>query len=96
MGGVRGKVNYTSLDGNHEEAELCVNYFNKAVLDMVRMAKEKGADAVIGIKSVVFYEGGQHEEFTKPECSDDGIEGQILTFGRAVKWKSGAPVVPVR
>jgi hypothetical protein len=87
MGTVRAKVNYTSLDPSHEDSELCANYFNKAVRDMVHMAEEKGAQAVIDVKSVVFYEGGQREYYSKPECSDDGIEGQVLTEAIAIKWK---------
>jgi hypothetical protein len=92
MGNVRTKVNYQSLDPAREEAELCQNYFNKAVRDMVKMAKAKGADAVIQVKSVVFYEGGQHESYPRPECSDDGMEGQVLTEGIAIKWKNKAEV----
>lgn len=88
MGQVRTKVNYQSLDPSHEEAELCQNYFNKAVVEMVKMAKQRGADAIIDVKSVVFYEGGQFESFPRPECSDDGMEGQVLTQAIAIKWKT--------
>ncbi len=87
MGMVRAKVDYPTLDGDHEEGELCQNAFNKAVSDMVKMAKGKGADAIVNVKSVVFYEGGQHENYPSPECSDDGMEGQVLTEATAVKWK---------
>jgi hypothetical protein len=94
MGTVRSRVNYPSLDVRHEEQELCRNYFNKAVIDLVRMAKERGADAVIEVQSVVFLEDGRVETFKKPECADDGEEGQALAQGVAVKWKRAAAPPP--
>ncbi len=87
IGAVRSKVNFATLDPAAEDANLCKNYFNKAVSDLVKMAKNKGADAVIDVQSVVFYENGQSESFPKPECSDDGAEGQSLAQGLAVKWE---------
>ena len=87
VGTVRSKVNFPSLDPLHEEAELCRNYYNQAVRDLVKFAKQKDADAVIQVKSVVFYEDGKSQTFATPECSDDGEEGQVLTQGTAVKWK---------
>ena len=86
LGMVRSKVNYQSLDPNREEADLCRNYYNKAVKDLVQMAEDRGADAVIDVKSVVFMEDGRSELYPTPECADDGLEGQILTQGIAVKW----------
>ena len=88
IGSVRAKVNFVTLDPGSEDTSLCKNYFNKAVSDLVRIAKDKGADAVIDVKSVVFYENGQSEVFSKPECSDDGAEGQSLAQGVAVKWEA--------
>jgi hypothetical protein len=87
LGLVRSKVNYQTLDPAREEGELCVNYYHKAVRDLFATAQDRGADAVIDVKSVVFFEDGKHELFTTPECSDDGMEGQVLTQGIAVKWK---------
>ena len=87
LGWVRAKVNYQSLDPGREEGSLCQNYYNKAVKQLVDFAKEKGGDAVVEIKSVVFLEDGRREEYTTPDCSDDGFEGQILLQGLAVKWK---------
>ncbi len=86
LGLVRAKVNYPSLDPAREEAELCQNYFNKAARDLIHMAKEKGGDAVIDLKSVVFLEDGRQETYSTPECSDDGMEGQVLAQAIAVKW----------
>ena len=87
LGTVRSKVDFVSLDINHEERELCINYFNKAVRDLVSTAKRQGGDAVIDVKSVVYLEDGRQETYPRPECSDDGLEGQILAQGIVVKWK---------
>lgn len=87
LGLVRSRVNFQSLDPSREESDLCKNYYGKAVRQLLEIAKGKGADAVIDVKSVVFLEDGHHELYSTPECSDDGMEGQILTQGIAVKWK---------
>jgi hypothetical protein len=87
IGTVRSKVNFTSLDAARDENELCKNYYNKAVADLVKYAKAKQGDAVIDVRSVVFLETLQAEMYKTPECSDDGGEGQILAQGTAVKWK---------
>ncbi len=87
LGLVRSKVNFLSLDPGREEADLCKNYFNKAIRDLVTLAKEKGGNAVMQVKSVVFLEDGRVETYTTPECSDDGMEGQALAQGIAIKWK---------
>jgi hypothetical protein len=87
MGTVRAKVNFKSFDEINDEKVLCKNYYNQAVNDLVRMAKEKGAEAVIQVRSVVFLGNGIQEAYVSPECADDGSEGQILTQGVAVKWK---------
>lgn len=92
LGLVRAKVNYETLDPNHEEEDLCRNYFNRAVRDLVKMAQEKGADAVIDVKSVVFFENGAHEVYSTPQCSDDGMEGQVLAQGIAIKWTDRTPL----
>jgi hypothetical protein len=86
LGVVRSKVNYLSLDSLHEEADLCRNYYHKAVRDLVKIAKGKGANAVIDVKTVVFLEDGRQETYPTAECSDDGMEGQVLVQGIAVKW----------
>ncbi len=88
MGSVKSRADYPSLDATHEEQELCRNYFNKAVGDMVRMAKERGADAVVDVKSIVVMEDSRVETYPKPECADDGESGQVLVHGIAVKWKT--------
>jgi hypothetical protein len=87
LGTVRSKVDFNSLDDSREEQYLCNNYFNKAVRDLVATAKKQGGDAVIDVKSVVYLEDGKQETYARPECSDDGLEGQILTQGIVIKWK---------
>jgi len=87
LGTVRAKVDFNSLDDNHEEKDLCRNYFNKAVRDLVATAKKRGGDAVIDVKSVVYLEDGHQETYARPECSDDGLEGQSLAQGIVIKWK---------
>jgi hypothetical protein len=86
LGQVRTRVDFNTLDWIHEEDQLCRNYYNKGVRDLVKRAKDVGADAVIDIRSVVFSELGGSETFQTPECSDDGQDGQILLEGIAVKW----------
>jgi hypothetical protein len=87
LGTVRSRVDYTTLDPNHEESELCKNYYNKAVRELLKNAKAQGADAVIDVKSVVFYQNGESKTYPTPECSDDGQSGQILAQGIAIQWK---------
>ena len=96
LGPVRSKVDFNMLDPGREEAELCRNYYNRAVRDLLKFAREKGADAVIGVRSVVMLENGKYENYKTPECSDEGQEGQILTQGIAVKWKREADQSPTR
>jgi hypothetical protein len=87
LGLVKSRVDFSSLDERREEDALCKNYYNKAVEDLLKRAREKGADAVIDVKSVVFLEDGRMETYATPECADDGHEGQILAQGIAVQWK---------
>ena len=86
LGLVRAKVEFPTLDPGRDEQDLCKNYYNAAVQDLVKHARKAGGDAVINVKSVVFLEDGRAETHKSPECSDDGQEGQILTQGIAVKW----------
>lgn len=86
IGYVRSKVDFPTLDAAREEEALCRNYYNKAVAELLKHAREKKADAVIDVRSVVFMQDGSREVYKTPECSDDGEEGQILLQGVAVKW----------
>jgi hypothetical protein len=42
---------------------------------------------VIDVKSVVFLENGKSELYPSAECADDGMEGQVLSQGIAIRWK---------
>ena len=87
LGVVRAKVNFPTLDPTREEVDLCKNYYFKAVKDLVKSAHEQEADAVVEVRSVVFLADGRKELYSTPECSDDGLEGQILVQGLAVRWE---------
>lgn len=87
LGIVRTKVNYPSALPEYTDEQLCKNYYNKAVKQLVKAARKKyDADAVITIRSVVRYMDGKHDVFKTPECSDDGNEGQIAVQGRAIRF----------
>jgi hypothetical protein len=90
LGLVKTKVEYPSLNMDWEETALCRNYFNKAVKDLVKRAKDQGGDAVIHVKAVTFMVDGRTELHDQPECADDGEEGQVLAQGIAIKWKKTA------
>ncbi len=87
VGLVRTKVEWVSLNPSRDEDELCVNYYNKAVGDLIKRGRERGADAVIRVRTVTFLIDGRHETHRTPQCSDDGGEGQVLAEGIAIRWK---------
>lgn len=87
LGPVRVRVNYSSLNPEREEQDLCRNYYNKGVNDLLKRAKrDQRGDAVIDIRSVVYFMDGKQKRFATPECSDDGQEGQILLEGKAIRY----------
>lgn len=95
VGQVRTRVSYPTLDMDSDEDKLCANYFNKAVVDLVRRARDNGAQAVIEVHSVVFLADGRSERFPRAECTDEGDEGEVLAEGLAVKWVED-PLKPAR
>jgi hypothetical protein len=88
LGPVRDKVTYIASGEEYTSEQLCHNYFNKSVARLLKYAQKAGGDAVMGIRSLVVYMDGANEVFAKPECFDDGAEGQVLTQGIAIKWLS--------
>lgn len=94
LGRVRAKAEFNSLDSRYEEQTLCNNYFNKAVTDLIKIAKKQHADAVIHVESVAFTVDGHSETFPSAQCSDEGEGAQVLVQGIAVKWKlrNGKPI----
>jgi hypothetical protein len=99
LGMVRSRMDFNTLDPVHDEKELCRNYFNKAVRDLVKQAKKQSGEAVIEVRSIVFFEDGSNKLYKTPECSDEGQEGQILVQAIAIKWRplpnnDVSPIVP--
>lgn len=87
VGPVRVRVNYNSLNADREELELCRNYYNKGVADLLKRARrDLKADAIVEVQSVVYYLDGKSKSFPTPECSDDGGEGQILLQAKAIRY----------
>lgn len=87
IGPVRVRVNFSSLISDREELELCQNFYNKGAGDLLKRAKrEMRADAVIEVRSVVYYMDGKSKRYPTPECADDGNEGQILMEGKAIRY----------
>jgi len=87
LGPVRVRVNYNSLNPDREDQDLCRNYFNKGATDLLKRAKrDRKGDAVIDVRSVVYYMDGKTKKFATAECSDDGGEGQILMEGKAIQY----------
>lgn len=95
IGIVRAKVDYPTMTQALSEQKLCENYFNKAAKQLVKLAKEKGGDAVVDVRSVVFLMDGKSEVHETAECVDDGDGGQVLAQGQAVKWKPLPPALTV-
>jgi|GEM_PF-511138 len=97
LGLVKTMVEYATLNPDEDELRLCENYYNKAVGDLLRRARDVGGDAIMGVRSVVFLIDGKTETYPTPECSDDGQEGQILAQAIAIRWKlpKGEPVTPL-
>lgn len=87
IGPVRVRVNYSSMNPDREELELCRNYYNKGAADLLKRAKRDfRGDAVIEVRSVVYYMDGKSKRYSTPECADDGSEGQILMEGKAIRY----------
>lgn len=87
LGPVRVRVNFDSLNADREDQDLCRNYFNKGASDLFKRAKrDHKGDAVIDVRSVVYYMDGKSKKFSTPECADDGGEGQVLMEGRAIRY----------
>lgn len=86
MGEVKSVVNFNTLDPNFEEANLCKNYFHKAVNKLVQLAKKQGGDGVVDVRSVVFYRDGRFRTYKHAECFDDGMEGQVLARGTVFQY----------
>lgn len=87
LGVVKTKLEWPTLSPDYDETRLCQSYFNKAMADLLKRAREQvQADAVIEARSVVLLVNGQLETHPRAECSDDGQEGQVLAQGIAIRY----------
>jgi hypothetical protein len=87
LGLVRVRVNFSTLNPERDEQELCRNYYRKGLRDLLaRARRERKADAIMDVESVVYYLDGKLQAFKSPECSDDGGEGQILLQAKAIRY----------
>lgn len=94
LGSVRATKTYSTLNqdlSDEQEEQLCRRAFTDAARDLLRNARDNGGDAVVDVHSVVFLMDGRRETFDKPQCTDDGEEGEALVQGIAVKWGVTAP-----
>jgi hypothetical protein len=94
MGVVRATREYPTLHiemtPELEEA-YCKKAFSEAANQLLQSAKANGADAVADVHSVVFLADGRRESFDRPECTDDGEEGDVLVQGVAIQWVRTKP-----
>lgn len=86
LGLVRARASYVTLDPNQEEDWLCVNYYNRAVRDLLKFARDAGGNGVVSVRSVTYLMDGRQEMHPTAECTDDGEGGEVLVQGIAVKW----------
>jgi len=75
---------------------LCQQAFYDASEKLLKIAHENGGEAVMKVQSVVFLADGRKEFYSRPECSEDGAEGEVLVQGTAIRWggvgkDSGSP-----
>ncbi len=79
----------TSLDESYDEKEFsrrCQQAFYQAAQKVLGIARSHGGDAVMQVKSVVFLADGRKEFYPRPECVDDGEEGEALVEGQVIRW----------
>ena len=89
VGVVRATKEYPTLNiemTEELEEAYCKKAFAEAVRELLQSAKANGADGVADIHSVVFLADGRRETFDRPECTDDGAEGDVLVQGVAIQW----------
>ena len=89
LGVVRASKSYPTLNQeltDEQEALLCKKAFNDAARELLKNARDNGGDAVADLHSVIYLAEGRRETYDKPECTDDGEEGEVLVQGVAIKW----------
>lgn len=94
VGVVRATKEYPTLNiemTEELEEAYCKKAFAEAVRELLQSAKANGADGVADIHSVVFLADGRRETYDRPECTDDGEEGDVLVQGVAIQWVRTKP-----
>ena len=89
LGVVRASKTYPTLNiemTDELEDAFCRKVFSEASRELLQIAKANGGDGVADIHSVIFLGDGRRETFDRPECTDDGEEGEVLVQGVAIKW----------
>ena len=89
LGVVRASKTFSTLNlemTDEIEAAYCKKVFVDAVNELLQLSKTNGGDGVADVHSVVFLADGRQESFDRPECTDDGEEGEVLVQGVAIKW----------
>lgn len=87
----------TSLDETFDDQEFsrrCYQAFFKASEKVLAIARANGGEAVAQIRSVVFLADGRKEYYPRPECVDDGEEGEALVEGQVIRWSSSKTKKP--
>ena len=93
LGVVRASKTFSTLNlemTDEIEAAYCKKVFVDAVNELLQLSKTNGGDGVADVHSVVFLADGRQESFDRPECTDDGEEGEVLVQGVAIKWVRSA------
>ena len=98
MGVVRASKTYPTLHlemTDELDEAYCKKVFAEAARELLVLAKENGGDGVADVHSVVYLADGRRETYDKPECTDDGEEGEVLVQGIAIKWvRTGVKAAP--
>ena len=99
LGVVRASKTYATLNlemTDELEDAYCRKVFAEAARELLQIAKANGGDGVADVHSVIFLADGRRETFDRPECTDDGEEGEVLAQGVAIKWiRSASQAAPV-
>lgn len=84
LGDVKTKINF-KMSQMYEDEFLCQNAYHRGLKDLLHRAEAKGGNAIMNIRSVVFYLDGKNESFKTPECSFETEEGQILMQAKVIR-----------
>jgi len=86
VGLVKARATFETMELDSDPEQRCRNYFNKAVKDLVKLAQDNKADAVVDVRSVTFLMDGKSETYPKAECVDEGDVGEVYVQGIAIRY----------